>query len=96
MAGNKTEAKTETKATAKAEKTLDTSRPYGEVFGQVDGVVGARYQQDNALFDSNGKLLKTLPKGTVDKDQLEENKQADEEDFVPPPAGIVPPPGAQE
>lgn len=38
-------------------KTLDKSRPYGEVWGQVEGVDGARFSQDNALFDASGRLV---------------------------------------
>lgn len=38
-------------------KTLDKTRPYGEVWGQVEGVSGARFAQDGALFDAGGRLL---------------------------------------
>lgn len=39
------------------DKRLDKKRPYGDVVGQVEGIVGARYSQDNCLFDAAGVLI---------------------------------------
>lgn len=36
---------------------LDTSKPYGEVWGQVEGVVGARYSQGTKLFNAGGEEI---------------------------------------
>lgn len=34
---------------------LDKSKPYGEVWGQVEGVIGARYSQGTKLFNAGGE-----------------------------------------
>ena len=36
---------------------LDKSKPYGEVWGQVEGVVGARYSQGTKLFNAGGEEI---------------------------------------
>ncbi len=43
-------------------KTLDRARPYGQICGGA--VHGARYEQDNMLFNEDGKLIEEpeLPK----------------------------------
>ena len=35
-------------------KTLDRNRPFGEIWG---GDGGAKYEQDNLLFDASGKEI---------------------------------------
>lgn len=38
-------------------RTLDRSKPYGEVFGEGQ----ARYEQDHVLFDAQGDALTEAP-----------------------------------
>ena len=38
-------------------KTLDRNRPFGEIWG---GDGGAKYEQDNLLFDGQGMLFNPL------------------------------------
>lgn len=40
-----------------AKSKLDKSKPYGEVWGQVEGVLGARYSQGTKLFNAGGEEI---------------------------------------
>lgn len=43
----------ENKTDSRAFGKLDRNRPFGEISGEVEGFVGARYAQDGNLYDSN-------------------------------------------
>ena len=64
-------------------KTLDKNRDYGEVCG--GGV--ARFEQDGALFDAEGKKLKAGSAGS--NLTAVEAADDDESGFADPPAPVV-------
>lgn len=41
----------------KSSLTLDKSKPFGEIFGDVEGFPTARYSQGEHLFNSHGEKL---------------------------------------
>lgn len=41
----------------KAGQTLDRSKPYGEISGEIEGAPGARYAQGGLFFNSAGDLI---------------------------------------
>lgn len=64
-------------------KTLDRNRDYGEVLG--GGV--ARFEQDGALFDADGKKLKAGSAGS--SATAVEAADDDESGFADPPAPVA-------
>ncbi len=61
----------------KAKAKLDTSKPYGEVWGPVEDVVGARYSQGTKLFNAAGEEVHDFAEN-VDEDQLEFQEEVQE------------------
>lgn len=50
-------------------KTLDKTKPYGEIMGVLSSAPRARYEQDGVLYDVNGLCLEV-----VQEDPVEEEK----------------------
>lgn len=44
-------------ANKKSSITLDKSRPFGEIFGEVEGYPNARYTQGDHIFNSLGEKI---------------------------------------